>query len=349
MPLRRGQKVRLKPGAEKTVSVTLAQKQGALRVKAKNAQGDDVKADVYVEGKRLGSTPGRFKVSVCAQQMEVRSKKFGTVTKALEVRERKVTPIDVTLAGGGTEMALVPGGLFFMGCDEKRDPKCEGDEKPGRTIFLDGFEIDKSEVSVKQYQKCVNKGKCKKPHWDDGKCRVFNKGKWKNGTLPKRFRGRNHPVVCVDWTQARQYCEWLGKRLPTEAEWEKAARGKDRRMYPWGNSKGTCKQAIMDDGGNGCGKDSTWPVCSKVPGKSPYGVCDMAGSVWEWVADWDGKEYYARGAKMNPKGPPGGKYRGVRGGSWYSGIEVMGVTNRSRRTPDVRCGTLGFRCARSVP
>ena len=102
-----------------------------------------------------------------------------------------------------------------MGCDEKQDAECEGDEKPGRKVYLDAFEIDKSEVTVTQYLKCVKKGKCEKPHWDDGKCRVFKDGKWKNNPLPKIFRGRKQPVVCVDWNQARQYCEWAGKRLPT--------------------------------------------------------------------------------------------------------------------------------------
>jgi len=169
-------------------------------------------------------------------------------------------------------MCLIPAGSFWMGCNSAVDNDCDSDESPYHEVTLSGYYIDKTEVTVDDYADCVTAGACTAPSTASSYCNWEVSGKG------------NHPVNCVNWSQAGEYCTWAGKRLPTEAEWEKAARGTDGRKYPWGNEDATCEYAVMDDGVNGCGTDSTWNVCSKSPaGDSPYGLCDMSGNVWEWV------------------------------------------------------------------
>ncbi len=233
-------------------------------------------------------------------------------------------------------MVFIPAGEFWMGCSANVDTECGDEEKPGREVYLDAFVIDKTEVTVKQYGRCVQAGRCKKPKSMGKYCN------WK-----KSGRGR-HPINGVDWNDAKAYCEWAGKRLPTEAEWEKAARGTDKRMYPWGNQEASCAYAVMDDGEKGCGKDLTWPVCSKEKGNSSYGLCDMAGNVWEWVADRYGKDYYSSGPGRNPSGPGRGKRRVLRGGSWNNFPVNVRSSFRYRRFPIGRYHDIGFRCSRSA-
>lgn len=238
---------------------------------------------------------------------------------------RKIGPENI----GDT--VLVPAGEFTMGNDSGRS-----DEKPVHKVYLDTFRIDKYEVTVQQYQACVQAGKCSKPDEGD-EFRDCNWGKSDRG---------NHPINCVDWNQAKVYCEWTGKRLPSEAEWEKAARGTDGRKYPWGNQEPTCEYAIMNDSGYGCGKNSTWPVGSKPKGASPYGAMDMAGNVSNWVADWYDKDYYAKSTNRNPTGPGSGLQRVVRGSSCYVVPKYMLLWGRYSRHPASRTSDLGFRCAR---
>ncbi len=272
----------------------------------------------------------------------------------LKTARRKINSIEAQAEAEAREaakqvpegMVSVPAGEFWMGCNDKVDQKCEDDEKPGRKVHLDAFLIDKTEVTVEQYARCEQAGGCSRAHRDDGECYVYSGGEWKKGVLPDSFRGRKQPVVCVDWSQAKHYCKWAGKRLPTEAEWEKAARGMDGRKYPWGNQEASCLYAVMNDGGKGCGKDRTWPVCSKQRGNSSYGLCDMTGNVYEWVSDWYGKDYYSGGPRRNPSGPGSGNSRVVRGGSWYSVPSRGRAANRAGDTPDNRSGYIGFRCAR---
>ena len=226
-----------------------------------------------------------------------------------------------------SDMVLVPAGEFVIGSNSGAD-----DEQPEHRVYLDAFYIDKYEVTVDQYDKCVQSGKCTKPD-EGGDC---NWGKSDRG---------NHPINCVDWDQARTYCEWVGKRLPTEAEWEKAARGTDWRKYPWGDQDASCNYAVMDDGGNGCGKNSTWPVGSKPNGASPYGAMDMAGNVGEWVADRYGENYYKSNSNKNPKGPADGNYRVYRGGSWNLNAVNQRSSSRGRYNPVGKNYNCGFRCA----
>jgi len=228
-------------------------------------------------------------------------------------------------------MCLIPAGSFWMGCNSMVDGDCSGDEKPYHEVTLSAYFIDKTEVTQGEYKKCVDAGECGPPscNWDP------------TGTP-------NRPVVCVDWTQAGEYCAWAGKRLPTEAEWEKAARGTDGRKYPWGNEDATCDYSVMDNGTDGCGTESTWDVCSKSPaGDSPYGLCDMSGNVWEWVSDWYDSDYYSSSPTSNPTGPDSGSDRVRRGGSFDSDYDYLRASNRSYYNPSDDLVNLGFRCSRS--
>ncbi|MBN2494229.1 MAG: formylglycine-generating enzyme family protein [Deltaproteobacteria bacterium] len=273
---------------------------------------------------------------------------LGTAERKIRtLKERAEKEARQTAAQAPPGMLRIPAGEFWMGCNDRIDSSCEADEKPGRKVYLDAYLIDRTEVTVEQYQRCVAAGACTGPHWDDGTCYVFTGKAWEQGRLPEGFRGRTQPVVCVDWGQASAYCGWSGNRLPTEAEWEKAARGNDGRKYPWGNQDASCAYAVMNEGGLGCGRQSTWPVCSKERGKSPYGLCDMAGNVWEWVADWYKADYYSGAPSRNPEGAAGGPFRVLRGGGWSS-VDAgdLRASLRDGGSPGDRICSLGFRCAR---
>ncbi len=242
-----------------------------------------------------------------------------------------------TLAPGATRvsdedgmvMVYVPAGEFLMGSADS-DSQAHGNEKPQHKVYLDAFWIDRTEVTNAQYNKCVQAGVCKVSDFAND----------------SNYNGDNQPVVAVDWSQAQAYCQWAGRQLPTEAQWEKAARGTDGRVYPWGDQLATCEYAVMNEGsGNGCGaRDAPWPVGSKPQGASPYGALDMAGNAWEWVADWLDEGYYATPPPKNPPGPSFGTYRVVRGGSFDNeSIDVRG----SYRGGDFPVGwdfIRGFRC-----
>ncbi len=226
-------------------------------------------------------------------------------------------------APAGADMVFVPAGEFLMGSSDW-DP-IHLEQFPQHTVYLDAFWIDKTEVTNAQYQRCVSTGVC-------GQSRNVNSSNLNAG---------DQPVAGVSWHDAAAYCGWIGRRLPTEAEWEKAARGTDGRIYPWGNGEPTCSLANYSF----CAGDHTEVVGSHPAGASPYGALDMAGSVWEWVADWYQADYYASSPAQNPRGPATGEIHLARGGSWLY-YPYSGERSAFRGTM-VPSDGIGFRCARS--
>ena len=237
-------------------------------------------------------------------------------------------------------MVYVPAGPFGMGSGWN-DPSAEVDEWPQHEVYLDAFWIDRTEVTNAQYKQCLEEGGCSLPFVPEWYERIA-------------ITFVDYPVTYVNWYQADAYCRWAGKRLPTEAEWEKAARGTDEHVYPWGNEfDGTklnycdvnCelehRDVRYDDGYVGVA-----PVGSYPAGASPYGALDMAGNVWEVVADWWGKDYYDRSPQANPQGPDSGTMRVSRGGGHNSVRELVRSTNRGKGDLDSSGGDVsGFRCA----
>jgi formylglycine-generating enzyme required for sulfatase activity len=205
------------------------------------------------------------------------------------------------------------------------------DEQPVKQIHLDAFAIDKYEVTNHQHAAFV----AATNHRKAGPPSRYAKNM-------ERMRGTNQPVVYVSWDDANAYCRWKGKRLPTEAEWEKAMRGGDKRLWPWGNELDPLASnwAVARDG-----YDVTAPVGSFLRDVSPYGVADGAGNVIEWVADWYGEDVYGTPADKNPKGPEFGTYKVLRGGAYTTSGTDVRVTSRSKMVPDFRDETIGFRCA----
>ncbi|HPS31548.1 MAG TPA: SUMF1/EgtB/PvdO family nonheme iron enzyme [bacterium] len=250
------------------------------------------------------------------------------------------------------EMVSVPAGSFMMGCNEAVDDECWSNELPYHEVTLSAYKIDKYEVTAGEYQECVAAGDCSEAHYDDSTCYIYDGNSWVQGIAPDSFREKNKPVVCVEWSQAAAYCKWAGKRLPTEAEWEKAARGTEGAKYPWGNEpKVSCDYAVMSDsnaGGDGCGTGGTMTVGSIEKGKSPYGAYDMIGNVWEWTNDWYGETYYKTAPSENPAGPEYGDYRVSRGGSWLYSFDtiLLRTSIRYYHIPDYWLINYGFRCAK---
>lgn len=216
----------------------------------------------------------------------------------------------------------VPAGDFPMGCNSAVDMDCADDEKPLHTVTLGAFKIDRTEVTQAQYAACVSAGACNAPScpWDCSKT--------------------DNPATCVLQSDAKAYCAWAGARLPTEAEWEKAARGSDGNKYPWGNTEPDCTLTNMA----GCG-DAAQPVGSLSAGASPYGALDMAGNVVEMVADWYDAAYYASSPSADPTGPASGTRYGGRGGGFKSEALWQRTSKRDWYDLTDEGAALGFRCA----
>ncbi|MGV8025596.1 MAG: SUMF1/EgtB/PvdO family nonheme iron enzyme [Anaerolineaceae bacterium] len=243
-----------------------------------------------------------------------------TATPALGIGSTMLSPRD------GMTMMYVPAGEFLMGSEDGYS-----DEIPVHTVYLDAYWIDQTEVTNAQYQQCVEEGACSFPYESSSYSRNNYYG---NSTYA------DYPVIYVDWNQANDYCEWAGRRLPTEAEWEKAARGTDGRTYPWGEKSPNADLANYNVG-------DTIEIGSYPAGASPYGALDMAGNVWEWVADWYDGSYYAFSPVENPQGPASGDYRIVRGGSWDGFEKYLRPAFRGNYARDYSGNALGFRCALS--
>ncbi|OPZ88271.1 MAG: Serine/threonine-protein kinase pkn1 [bacterium ADurb.Bin429] len=250
----------------------------------------------------------------------------------------KINPKD------SAEMVLIPAGEFLMGTSEnqlaavlKAYPTMKRewflDELPQRKVELDAYYIYITEVTVAQYRKFCTATKHampKEPPW-----------KWQD----------NQPIVNVSWNDAKAYADWAGASLPTEAQWEKAARGTDGRVFPWGDkwdaARCANKSNSYDEYGNYIGPKS---VASFKAGASPYGIEDMAGNTCEWCADWYGKDYYKIAPLKNPTGPKTGEKRILRGGSWNNNgpVDYRGACRDSNR-PDGGGADAGFRCVVLIP
>lgn len=258
-------------------------------------------------------------------------------------------------------MIYVPEGEFTMGgvaddavaeCENGQNPgNCKPDafldEEPLHVVNLSAYYIDKYEVTNGLYQECVNSGTCASPIESSSE------------TYPNYYTNsefNDYPVIFVDWNMANTYCEWRGARLPSEAEWEKAGRGTDERIYPWGNTFNSygnfCDKKclnIIDIGANQAYDDGyidTAPVDSYPEGISPYGVYNLAGNVWEWVADIYSDTYYGISPAANPKGPDTGDNHVLRGGAFNSYKHVLRSLNRINSNEGGN--NVGFRCAKEA-
>lgn len=230
-------------------------------------------------------------------------------------------------------MVTIPAGEFLMGNPEG---KGRADEWPQRSVYLDAFAIDQVEVTNERYLAFVATTGHRNPPSPYG-----------TGPLMSAKGIEQLPVVQTTWYDAKAYCSWAKKRLPTEAEWEKAARGTDGRQFPWGNEPATVKRANFDREWEE--EKTLQPVGSLPDGDSPYGVKDMAGNAREWVSDWYDADYYKHAPARNPQGPDKkGVVRSIRGGSWHSPLADITTSARGRGGFALQTHGTGFRCARGL-
>jgi formylglycine-generating enzyme required for sulfatase activity len=226
-------------------------------------------------------------------------------------------------------LVCIPAGEFTMGIDKAETyHTATDDETPKHTVNLDAFWIDRTEVTNAQYKQCVQAGKCMASDF----------------ASESKYMGDTQPVIGMEWEDAANYCQWVGRQLPSEAQWEKAARGTDGRLYPWGDQKPTCDITVYapKPTDHGCGQETTWPVGSKPQGASPYGALDMGGNVFEWVQDT-----YAGYPGTTYQDPQYGQgFHIVRGGSWFEDARYVTTTLRQKHMQGASYTDVGFRCVR---
>ena len=227
----------------------------------------------------------------------------------------------------GAPMVLVPAGEFPMGSEEGDD-----DEQPVHRVFLDSFYMDKFEVTNGRFAKFV--------------AAIQSEPPWGFADQETPVVDADRPVRWVNWMDAIGYCLWAGKRLPTEAEWEKAARGTDGRVYPWGNEPPTPAQAVF---GLKEGDETVSPIGNRDQGRSPYGVHDLAGNLYEWVTDWYDDGFYTTPPASNPRGPAAGTAKVQRGGSYTNTPYRLRASFRTKGDPTEHEPNVGFRCAHDGP
>lgn len=239
----------------------------------------------------------------------------------------------------GAPMVLIPEGPFPMGVPHG-DRDGGRDEYPRHDVLVNNFYIDKFELTNSRYLEFVKATNHRIPQNPKNATRNL----WQGDTITESLADR--PVINVDWADANAYCQWAGKRLPTEAEWEKAAKGTADRRFPWGNVEPTNKHLNFNQ--QWIGEKTLMPVGSYELGKSPFGVYDMAGNVWEWVNDWYDAKYYEKSPAKNPTGPESGTKRVLRGSGWQNETPTVRIFTRVDSDPTIRNESTGFRCAMDV-
>jgi formylglycine-generating enzyme required for sulfatase activity len=231
------------------------------------------------------------------------------------------------------QMVSLPGGTFSMGGADG-----DSDELPAHLVSLHAFSIDPGDVTIGAYDSCVKAGACTPLHFDDGACYAWTPPSFRRVTIPPSRRSAGNPATCAAWEQACEYCRYRGKTLPTEAQWEYAARGGDNRVYAWGNTPPSFQQCIY-------GRTDGPRPAGSCPPSSP-GLYDMTGNVWQWVSDYYQPDYYSQSPARDPAGPAAGRYRVIRGGGWYSTPAQLRTRNRHWFSPEFAEVSIGFRCAR---
>ncbi|MEW5718990.1 MAG: SUMF1/EgtB/PvdO family nonheme iron enzyme [Chloroflexota bacterium] len=356
---------------DKALGETRADADGNFKIALTNIPtgAHALQASVEVNGARIESPALNLNVSVpvaaIAPTIAPTTTPPPTATSAPPTATRvppTATPVlptaTPTLAAGAVqrrgkdnaEMVYVPAGDFTF-----------GDEKSARTLYLDAFWIDKFEVTNAQFQQFVDatgyKTDAEKQGWGFEYISMWEPV---NGIFWRAPRGagssiadrQKQPVVLVSWNDANAYCAWAGKRLPTEAHWEKSARGTDARVYPWGNNWDGARLNFCDancafswkDAGANDGNAESAPVGSYASGASPYGVLDLAGNVWEWLADWFDPDYPQTMPARNPPGPASGQFKVLRGGAWSIEQFYARTTSRFSEPVDYRERSVGVRC-----
>ena len=251
------------------------------------------------------------------------------------------------ISHGKDEMVLIPEGVFTMGYKiNNKNEWGDTDEEPVHKVFLKSYYIDRLEVSASQFSNFLNLNLKKAPlYFQTGSGVTIEKV---DRLYSPRAGLNNYPANRVSWYGADAYCRWLNKRLPTEAEWEKSARGIDGRIFPWGDEFPTNDRVTFRRKFNEIGFKVLEMVDSMPNGRSPYGAHHMAGNAWEWVSDWYEDIYYEKSPFANPKGPDFGVSKVLRGGNWYYKAYYMRTTYRFNEKPGVFKNWQGFRCAKDL-